>query len=440
MLSYYLNLALRSLRRSPGLTLLMVLTIGFGVAASMTSYSVFRAVSGDPIPWKSSRLFVPLVDMWGSKRWYGVDNEPPDALDYLDAMAIMRAHRADRQSALYMIAPSLVPERAGQHPQNVAGYAAYGEFFSMVDAPFQYGGSWSANDDTQRANVIVISKALNQKLFAGENSVGRNINLEGHNYRISGVLDDWNPQPRFYDVHNTGGFTTDTADIFIPFETAISVAMPNSGSINCNGTPPAQAGLDGLKQSNCIWISLMVELDAPNAVEAYRQYLQDYARDQQQAGRFVGPPNVRLRDVPAWLNFQAVVPSDTQVSLLVALGLLVVCLINTTGLLLAKFLRRNLEIGVRRALGAPQSAIYAQFLVEAGVVGLAGGTLGLLLTWLGVASVGWVLPRNIAVLAHLDIKLLILTLLIAAIGTMLAGLYPTFRASRVQPAWQLKAN
>ena len=50
MFGYYLELAVRSLRRSPGLTALMILSIGFGVAASMTTYSVFRGLSGDPIP------------------------------------------------------------------------------------------------------------------------------------------------------------------------------------------------------------------------------------------------------------------------------------------------------------------------------------------------------------------------------------------------------
>src|SRR6185437_9160242 len=88
MFRYYLDLALRSLRRSPGLTALMILTIGFGVAASMTAWSVFREVSGDPIPWKSSRLYVPQIDMWGPSAQVGnndPDKGPPDALDYEDA-------------------------------------------------------------------------------------------------------------------------------------------------------------------------------------------------------------------------------------------------------------------------------------------------------------------------------------------------------------------
>jgi putative ABC transport system permease protein len=438
MFGYYLELAMRSLKRSPGLTALMVLAIGFGVAASMTTWSVFRAVSGDPIPWKSAQLFVPQIDMWGAQG-RGPDGEPPNAMDYTDATTLMREHRAKRQSAMYQISPSVVPADAGKHPLNVSGHAVYGEFFPMLDVPFKYGTGWSASDDTNRAPVVVINSKLNQKLFGGANSVGKSVNLEGKDYRVVGVLDNWNPQPRFYDVVNSGGFSTGTDDVFLPFQTAIQASMSNDGNTNCNAVPK-EPGFVGLQHSACAWIAFMVELDDAAAVTAYRAYLDSYAHEQQRAGRFGWAPNNRLRDLPTWLDNQQVVPSDTKVSLLVALGLLLVCLVNTVGLLLAKFLRRSSEIGVRRALGAPRTAIYAQFLTEAGVVGAAGGVLGLLLTGVGVASVGWVLPSDIAALARLDVSLLALTLLVAVIATLLAGLYPTYRASRVQPAWQLKSN
>jgi putative ABC transport system permease protein len=438
MFAYYLELALRSLKRSPGLTALMVLAIGFGVAASMTSWSVFRAVSGDPIPWKSSKLFVPQIDNWGPNG-RSSDGEPPNAMDYTDAMALMREHRAKLQSAMYQISPSIVPADAGKHPMNVSGHAVYGEFFPMLDVPFKYGSGWSASDDTNRAQVAVISSKLDQKLFGGANSVGRTVNIEGKDYRVVGVLDDWNPQPRYYDVVNSGGFSTDGDDVFVPFQTAIQAGTPNDGNTNCNEVPK-ESGFVGLQHSTCVWIAYMAELDDAAAMTAYHGYLDGYARDQQQAGRFGWASNNRLRDLPAWLDNQHVVPSDTKVSLLVAIGLLLVCLVNTVGLLLAKFLRRSSEIGVRRALGAPRAAIYKQFLTEAGMVGAAGGVLGLLLTAAGVASVGWVLPKDIAALARLDVSLLVLTLLVAVIATTLAGLYPTYRASRVQPAWQLKSN
>ena len=438
MLTYYIELAVRSLKRSPGLTLLMVLTIGFGVAASMTTYSVFRAVSGDPIPWKSSQLFVPQIDMWGPTG-RGADGEPPDAMDYTDAMKLMRDHRAKLQSAMYQISPSIVPADASKHPVNTSGHAVSSEFFPMLDVPFLYGNGWSADDDAQRAAVVVISSKLNQKLFGGANSVGKTIDIEGKDYRVVGVLHNWNPQPRFYDVVNSGGFSTGLDDVFLPFDRAISLGMANNGNTNCNAIPK-ESGFVGLQHSSCVWIAFMAELDDAASVTAYRQYLDGYAHQQQQSGRFAWAPNNRLRNLPDWLDAEHVVPSDTKVSLLVALGLLIVCLVNTAGLLLAKFLRRSSEIGVRRALGAQRNSIYAQFLTEAGMVGMAGGVLGLLLTGVGVLSVGWVLPKEIATLAHVDFVLLALTLVIAVLATLLAGLYPTFRASRVQPAWQLKSN
>jgi putative ABC transport system permease protein len=395
-------------------------------------------VSGDPIPWKSSQLFVPQIDNWGPSG-RSADGEPPDAMDYTDAMKLMRDHRAKLQSAMYQISPSIVPADASKHPINTSGHAVYSEFFPMLDVPFKYGSGWTADDDSQRAAVAVISAKLNEKLFGGANSVGRTLNIEGKDYRVVGVLDEWNPQPRFYDVVNSGGFSTGRDAVFLPFERAISVGMANDGNTNCNAIP-AESGFLGLQHSECVWIAYMAELDDAAAAAAYKQYLDGYAHQQQQSGRFGWTPNNRLRNLPTWLDSEHVVPSDTKVSLLVALGLLLVCLVNTAGLLLAKFLRRSSEIGVRRALGAQRLSIYAQFLTEAGIIGLTGGVLGLLLTGVGVASVGWVLPKDIASLAHVDLLLLALTLLIAVIATLLAGLYPTFRASRVQPAWQLKSN
>ncbi|HEX7341136.1 MAG TPA: ABC transporter permease [Rhodanobacteraceae bacterium] len=438
MFAYYLQLAVRSLKRNKALTALMVMTIAFGVAASMTTWSVFRAVSGDPIPSKSSELFVPQIDNWGPAR-LGPKGQPPDALDYTDAVNLMRAHRAKYQSAMYAIGPLIVPPKAGQHPFSVSGEAVFSEFFPMLDAPFQYGGPWSAKDDTQRARVVVISSKLNDKLFGGIDSVGKTINIGGNDYTVSGVLDHWNPQPRYYDLTNNATFNSKGQGVFIPFNTAIAVSQANQGSTNCYA-PPSQPGFVGLQHSECSWISFMVELDGASQVAAYQQFMDGYARQQQSMGRFSWPPNNRLRGLPAWLAHEHVVSGDVTTSLLVAWGLLIVCLVNTAGLLLAKFLRRSGEIGVRRALGASRREIYTQFLIEAGVIGLAGGVFGLLLTGLGVLGIGLVMPQSVAELAHVNVSLLGLTLLLAIVVTALAGLYPTFRAAHVQPAWQLKTN
>jgi putative ABC transport system permease protein len=441
MFAYYLDLALRSLKRNKALTALMVLTIGFGVAASMTAWSVFRAVSGDPIPQKSARLYVPQIDNWGPSGHEPGSNstEPPNAMSYTDAMALMRAHRARYQAAMYQLADSVAPKAANQSPTLVAGEAVGSEFFPMLDVPFAYGGGWSSADDANRAQVAVISSQLNDILFGGGDSVGRMLIFGHHDYRVVGVMRNWSPQPVFYDVVNTGGFSGLAADIFLPFDTAIANDARPNGTTNCDKSP-AESGFKGLQKSECVWISFMVQLDDAAAVRDYHQFLVNYSLEQQRAGRFNWPPEVRLHGLMAWLAERHVVPSDTTVSLYVAVGLLLVCLVNVMGLLLAKFLRRSGEIGVRRALGASRGEIYRQFLVEAGMVGLAGGVLGLALTWLGIAGVGWVMPPEIAALAHMDVSLLATTLAVAIVATMLAGLYPTLRAAAVQPAWQLKSN
>jgi putative ABC transport system permease protein len=94
---------------------------------------------------------------------------------------------------------------------------------------------------------------------------------------------------------------------------------------------------------------------------------------------------------------------------------------------------------VRRALGASRRALFAQLLVESGVVGLVGGVCGLLLALLGL----WVVrhrPSDYAALAHLDPAMLLTTFLLALGASLLAGLLPAWRACQVAPALQLKSN
>lgn len=437
MFAYYFQLGLRSLRRNPALTALMVMAIGFGVAASMITYSVFRAVSGNPIPDKSAQLFTPQVDAWGPQQNLK-GGEPAEALGYIDAMALMRAHEAKRQTLLYQVQLSVIPDGNRELPLNVIGYAVTGDFFTMFEVPFRYGSGWSAQDDDARASDVVISDVLDQKLFGGADSVGRTLNLGGHDYRIVGVASHWNPRPRFYDLFSTQGFA-DEPDIYLVFNRAIDLQMRPSGKNSCRG-PLSYTTWQGYVQSNCVWITPWVELDSPAEAAGYRSFLANYAADQQRAGRFTWAPNVRLRDVAQWLDYEQVVPPESRISLVVALGFFLICLVNTIGLLLAKFMRRSGEIGVRRALGATRAEIYAQYLTEAGTVGLAGGVLGLLLTALGVSGVGILFQPQIARLAHLDFSLVGLTLVVAVFATVLAAFYPAWRAAHVQPAWQLKSS
>ncbi len=439
MFGYYFKLALGSLRRNAVLTALMIAAIGVGIGALMTTLTVFRAMAADPIPSKSRQLFAVQIDNWGPKK--GVSPGDKDnlqvQLSYIDAMGLMNANAAHRQTVMYVTGFALTPVNPDLRPFQVQARAAYADFFWMFNAPFRYGGPWSAADDSGHADVVVIGNELNEKVFGGANSVGKTIDLDDHEYRIVGVLDRWQPTPKYFDLNgNTYGTPEDA---FIPFTRAIDQQMASWGNTNCpSGGGPS--GWDARLQSECIWMQFWVELPTPADAARYRAFLNNYAAEQQRSGRFSWPPNTRLRDVREWLVYQHAVDDGVRILVLVSFSFLLVCLLNAMGLMLAKIMGRVADIGVRRALGANRRAIFSQCLIEASVVGLAGGLLGLLLTALGLLGLRSLLSEDVGRLTHFSPADVIIAVTLSIAATTLAGLYPTWRAAQVQPAWQLKSQ
>ena len=436
MFGYYLSLALRSLRRNFILAALMVIAIGVGIGASMTMLTIFRAASGDPIPGKSARLFTPQLDNFGpGGAWRGYPEALPPLLTYLDVSAWMRAHVAVRQAAMYPTRLSITPADPTRNPIRVDARATYADFFPMFDVPFEYGGPWNRTEDEAHATVVVLTRPLNDLLFGGTNSVGSTLTIDAKVYRIIGVLDKWRPSPRFYDV---GGQSYSGADeLFVPFTRAIDEQMQTDSTLNCDSKGGGK-GWDGLLHSNCIWMSFWAELTTADEVTRYRVYLHNYATEQRRTGRFAWLPKTELRDVTQWLSYSRVVPSTVDTLTGVSFALLAVCVLNAVGLLLANFMARSGTVCVRRALGATRPAIFAQFMIEAGVIGLVGGLLGIGLTELGLLSCRVVLQADLTVLTRLHGTDVLIATAVALGATLLAGLYPTWRATRVEPALQLK--
>jgi putative ABC transport system permease protein len=103
-------------------------------------------------------------------------------------------------------------------------------------------------------------------------------------------------------------------------------------------------------------------------------------------------------------------------------------------------------LALRRALGASRGQIFQQCVTETLLIGLIGGVVGLGLTAAGAAGMRQLLAEanrmgvDVSRLISLDAGLVVTTLVVAVAVTVCAGLYPTWRASRVHPAWQLKAQ
>lgn len=435
MLLHYLELAVRSARASKGLSALMVLALGLGIGACMTTLTVYHVLAGDPIPHKSARLFNVQIDA-GEMLDYKAGEEPTFDLTRFDANALLRDRRAPRQAMMSgsNTAVSLADARIKPVFSSVRYTSA--DFFAMFDAPWQAGGGWSAADDAAEARVAVISSALNDKLFGGGNSIGREILVRGQPLRVVGVLKPWKLQPHFFDL--TTGSYTQMEDLFLPFSTAMVLKVGHWGNVQCWGKG-SNGGSAYDMNASCSWIQYWVELDRPEDAAAYRDYLVQYSEAQRAAGRFERPTKVRLRNVMQWLDSQKVLPADVRLQTWLAFGFLLVCVVNMVGLLLAKTMRRAGEIGVRRALGATRRAIFAQFIVEAGLLGLAGALLGLALAAGGL----WLVrhsPNEYARLAELDAPMLALTLGLALLASLCAGLLPAWRAAIVTPAVQLKVQ
>ena len=434
---YYVQLALRSFKRNKVLTALMVVAIALGIGAAMTTLTVFYVLSGDPLPGRSEHLFHPRMDprpMAG----YTHGDEPHEDMSRFDAEALLREKRGDRQALMSGGDVAIEPRRDGLPPFRQISRYTSADFFAMFGVPFQYGGPWPGEDDARRARVAVISNTLNEKLFGGGNSVGKSLWIDKSEFRIVGVIGDWHPQPTFYELSGPGGFGEPEA-LFLPFSTSRDLRMSSQGNIDCWGDNNVDEEGNRSINAKCAWVQYWVELGTPEKAAAYRQYLQNYVAQQRSAGRFERPTNVRLYNVMDWLDHNKVVPSDVRLQTWLAFGFLLVCLLNTVGLLLAKFLRRASEIGVRRALGASRRAIFAQCLVEAGTVGLVGGVIGLGLAMLGLWAVRQQ-PASYAELAHLDPTMLVVTFVIAIVASVLAGLLPAWHACQVTPAIQLKSQ
>jgi putative ABC transport system permease protein len=445
MFGYYLQLAWRNLRRNPGLTALMIGAVALGIAVCVMTLTMYRAMSGNPIWWKNDVLYAVTMDFWDPQEpaWDDKPHLPPEQLTYRDAMAVYASDIPKHKVIMHKAAGILSLDGSQAKPERVTTRVTTKDFFAIFDVPFQYGGTWTDAADTGPEPVLVLSRKMNDRMFGGANSVGKRIRWNDNEFRVVGVRDHWMPLPTFYDVNN--GSLEEPEDVYLPFGWNVALELQSAG--NTNGWKPEDIKTyQDFLNSESIWIQMWVELPNAGARDRFQAFLDNYAVRQKQGGRYQRPLNNRLTKVDQWLVDQNVVGNDDRVLVGLAFSFLAVCLLNTVGLLLAKFLNNAPLTGVRRALGASRRQIFFQHLVEVGVISSIGAALGLALGGLLLMGLKALYTFNVEdaggtqALAHVDTTSVVTALVLAFFATIAAGLYPAWRIGRIPPATYLKAQ
>ncbi|WP_100643486.1 ABC transporter permease [Alteromonas facilis] len=437
MFLHYIDLSWRSFKRTPLVTALMVVAIAVGIGITMTSLSVYHMMAMDPLPHKSDKLFQPQLATMDESNGTWTEDNLPLQMTYKDSMALYRADTPGLKAPSVRTGYSVHLNDDKIKPFIEGIRVTSNDFFSMFDIEFLYGGAWTQTQEDKAELVTVINKELNDKLFGGENSVGKLVYFDKRAFRVVGVFQNFDFHIKYYDVNN--GAFNEPEKAMIPVTLIEPLEIGNWGNTNGWKFEEVQTFQDKLR-SEQFWMQFWVQLDTPQDVAQYREFLHNYLAEEATKGRFERTTvYFGLKNLREWLDYNEVVTEDNRVLVGLSFMFLAVCLANILGLLLGKFLKRVPEVGVRRALGASKRQIFFQHLVEVSLLGLIGGVIGIGLAQLGLWGVRATYDYYSA-LATMDLSMLFAAPIIAISACVIAGLYPAWLVCRTNPAICLKTQ
>jgi putative ABC transport system permease protein len=226
--------------------------------------------------------------------------------------------------------------------------------------------------------------------------------------------------------------------MFIPFSLTRVMELQSTGS-DWGWKSEDITSFEDWLNSESSWIQYFIELDSTRERDDYVAHLDAYVNEQKRLGRFERPLNNNIYNVTEWMEYHEVVANDAKVLVGLSFLFLTVCLLSTIALLLTKFVGKNTETSLRRALGASRRTIFGQQIVEVAMIGLIGGLLGLLLAGFGLEGIQYLYDAP-AGLVKIDWVMTLSAIGIAVASAMFAGLYPAWRVCRIAPAAQLKTQ
>ena len=283
MFEFVINTAARNIRTEPSLTVLMTLAIGLGIGFFMTILTVGYSMGKNPLPDKNDLLYRVQLDSGNPTNVPEDSDDLPNQLTHIDAMELMRLRSARRQVASAGASAVVVPEEPTLGSFQARMRKTFTDFFAMFEAHFAFGSGWSSEDDVAKNQVVVLSHALNDKLFVSVDSVGRTISIGDDLYQIVGVLQPWRPTPRIYDL--TGDPFEPPADMFLPFNTMALQQYDRRGNVSC-WKPLDGNEFETFLDSECVWIQFWVELRDLTEKAQYLDFLNNYVTEQKRLGLF----------------------------------------------------------------------------------------------------------------------------------------------------------
>lgn len=405
-----LRYSARSLARHPAVTAVAVLSIGLGIGANTTIFSMVSRFVLQPAPVGDPGSLLALHILQKGEHCCNPFPWP------LFADLKQQAHSFSDMAAYYELIPASIG--GGGEPERVWGQGVTPNFFRVAEVPMVLGSGFADSDD--RIPVVVLSERLWRRRFNSDTSIiGKNITLSGHSFTVTGIA----PAA----LHSIDQILD--AEFWVPLGVTPDL-VPN--------LPPHDSreyhwlAVIGRLRPGVPRTQVTAELDvlAQRFAAAYPKTDRDNRFVFEQAGTL--PPRERG---PVLLFL-------TAVSVVVLL-LLVIAGANVTSLLFAQAVSRQREMSVRLALGATRGRLRRLFLMESVLLSLAGGATGVLLSlWSTQALSAFHLPAPVPLDLHIgiDVRTLLYTFLLSVTCGLLLGLAPAWTAARPVMANALKGE